>query len=229
MVTTAIVIDDETLARHTLCEQLECSGLTVLSDAENAVDGMNQVREHHPDLLFISADLPVINGFEALKLSPSFPHSKVVITSKHHDSACEALARGVLDYLLKPISVDRIKLMLQRCLQRHRADEATIGCEFGNQLFRIAHNAIVHAHTDAGGTVYLHTYDDGLYHKDISLSALQRRIPDMLRCHRQHLVRTSAIQCFSRGQNRCGNIELACGRLIPVSRRYLKAVRRQLS
>ena len=105
-----VIIDDEPHCIETLQNDLLkfCPQVTIVAAASSAKEGIIAIQEHKPELVFLDVEMPVINGFEMLKmLHPSLmPH--IIFSTAYEKFAIDALRISAIDYLLKPI--DRIEL-----------------------------------------------------------------------------------------------------------------------
>jgi len=106
-----LIVDDETNVREVLSTFLEGLGFEV-AQVNNGTLVMPAVRQHHPDLVLCDLVMPGINGLEALRqLMKEFPHQKVIMMSgvQEEEAAKEAKALGAMDYINKPLSLDRLE------------------------------------------------------------------------------------------------------------------------
>ncbi len=102
---TIVVIDDEDIVRHSLCDQLEDMGYRVVPAAHGAI-GIKKIQEFHPDLILTDMRMPEMGGLEVIKKSKEIaPDIPIVVVSGagRLDDAVEALRLGAYDYLVKPI------------------------------------------------------------------------------------------------------------------------------
>ena len=103
----ALVIDDERLARKELIKLLEdFPEIEILGEAANADEAYEQINSLNPDLLFLDIQMPGKTGFELLEMLDSVP--KVIFTTAYDEYALKAFEVNALDYLLKPIQLDRL-------------------------------------------------------------------------------------------------------------------------
>lgn len=102
-----LIVDDEPLAHKSLevllnnYEQIEKMG-----NCYNAFKAITFIKENNPDLLFLDMDMPDLNGIELLK-NINQP-IKVVITTAHPSYAIDGYEFGVIDFLSKPITTERL-------------------------------------------------------------------------------------------------------------------------
>ena len=103
---TVGIIDDEILARKVLedyCAKIDNFKL-VLSTG-NPLEFINFARENEVDLIFLDIEMPELNGLEILSSLVQPP--KVILTTAYSEYALESYNYGVVDYLLKPIKIER--------------------------------------------------------------------------------------------------------------------------
>lgn len=121
----AILVDDEPIARKVLREDLECCGdVQILSEAGNGREAIEQIRSLKPDLVFLDLQMPGMNGLEVVSRLDGSPLPCVVIVTAYDHYAIRAFEAGAIDYLLKPVSEER----LTRCLDRvHQLRRNSLG------------------------------------------------------------------------------------------------------
>jgi two-component system, LytTR family, response regulator len=103
---SCIIVEDEPFAAN-LLEEYICSlpYLKLEGKYFKAVDVLEHFQQHSPDLVFMDINLPKVSGIELTRLLPS--HQKVIFTTAYADYALESYSFNTIDYLLKPISLDR--------------------------------------------------------------------------------------------------------------------------
>jgi len=112
-----VIVDDEELARAVLRECLSAHpGVTVVGECANGFEAVKAVAELAPDVLFLDIQMPKLNGFEVLELLPDPP--AVVFVTAYDAYAIRAFDVHAVDYLMKPISADRLALALTRASAR---------------------------------------------------------------------------------------------------------------
>jgi two-component system LytT family response regulator len=109
----AILIDDEPLARSLLAELLEDEkDIQIVASCNDGFEGMKAIQEHQPDLIFLDIQMPKITGFELLEILDHPP--RVIFTTAYDEYALKAFEVNALDYLLKPVSVERLRKALEK-------------------------------------------------------------------------------------------------------------------
>ena len=112
---TALIIDDERLARNELKKMLqEYPEIEVIGEAVNADEAIKMIGEISPDLIFLDIQMPGKTGFELLQELDKLPF--VIFTTAHDEFALKAFEVNALDYLLKPIDPQRLSDAIQKLL-----------------------------------------------------------------------------------------------------------------
>src|SRR5579884_3028171 len=102
---TALIVDDEPIARRVLREELEIvPEVRVVGEAGDGKQALQEIARLQPDVVFVDLQMPVMSGFEVVR-NLSGPHLPVIIVVTAFDQhAIEAFETGAVDYLLKPVS-----------------------------------------------------------------------------------------------------------------------------
>ncbi len=114
-----LIVDDEEAIRFSLRGVLEDEGHTVF-DAENAGQGLEMSASCGPDLVFMDIWMPGMGGLEALqRLQELQPDLPVVMISGHGtiETAVSAIRMGAYDFIEKPLSLDKVLLVVARALE----------------------------------------------------------------------------------------------------------------
>lgn len=118
MTITAIIVDDEAHARQALEHLLKAyPEVEVVAQCENGKEAVKAVHEHQPQVMFLDIHMPKLDGFEVLELLGDAAPTTVFITA-HDDYAIQAFENNALDYLLKPVSRDRLAKTIERVQER---------------------------------------------------------------------------------------------------------------
>jgi two-component system, LytTR family, response regulator len=117
MTLTCIVVEDEPLARN-LLEQyiLKVSHLQLVKSFSNPLNALDFLRNNSVDILFSDIQMPEITGISLLKILPKKP--LVILTTAYSEYALEGYELDVVDYLLKPITLERFLKAVERVTQR---------------------------------------------------------------------------------------------------------------
>ncbi len=111
----AIIVDDERLARVNLKKLLESHpGITIIGEAGSCNQAVEVIRELKPDLIFLDIQLGGETGFDLLELiDSSIP---VIFVTAYDEYAVHAFEVNAADYLLKPVSPERLKISVERIM-----------------------------------------------------------------------------------------------------------------
>jgi len=100
------IVDDEILARRVLedyCSKID--NLEIVLSTGNPLEFINFTQQNDIDLIFLDIKMPELNGMEILRSMIKPP--KVILTTAYSEYALESYNYGVVDYLLKPIKIER--------------------------------------------------------------------------------------------------------------------------
>jgi two-component system LytT family response regulator len=112
-----LLVDDEPIARKVLREELEeLPDVDVIGEAENGEQALVQIQSLRPDLVLLDLHMPGMDGFEVVRNLDGANPPCIVIVTAFDQHAIRAFEAGAIDYLLKPVSQER----LVKCLERVR-------------------------------------------------------------------------------------------------------------
>ena len=111
-----LIVDDEPIARQVLREELEqLHEVEIAGEAADGAAALRAIRELAPDLVFLDLQMPGLSGFDVIRKLPSSGQiPMVVIVTAFDQHAIQAFEAGAIDYLLKPISQDRLARAVER-------------------------------------------------------------------------------------------------------------------
>ena len=121
---TALIIDDEALARQELQYLLErAGGVEVLAQGTNGIEAVELIRTHRPDVVFLDVQMPGLDGFAVLKklLDRKMPLPQVVFATAFDQYAVRAFEVNAVDYLLKPFDRKRVLQTIEKAHARMTA------------------------------------------------------------------------------------------------------------
>jgi DNA-binding LytR/AlgR family response regulator len=223
----AIVEDEAVVARRLLRMVREILPAATLEVATTLSAARALLATRRPDVLLLDLNLCGRDGFALL--TDEEPPIPTVIVSAHADQALRAFDHGVVDFVAKPWTADRLRKALARATAGLAAEPVqSLAVRRGRQVrpVPVARLAFVRA---AGDYAELHLADGTVHLHGASLSALEQTLPArFLRIHRSHLVDVERVRAL-RGQGGGGlALEMEGGQRLPVGRRYRNAVRARL-
>ena len=119
---TAIIAEDEPLLRQELLDRLAEAwpGLDIVAACEDGASAVEALAEHQPDVAFLDIRMPGLTGLEVAETAAeSSPRTQVVFVTAYDQYAVDAFEQGAVDYLLKPISPERLAATVQRLQSRN--------------------------------------------------------------------------------------------------------------
>ena len=120
MALSAVIVDDEQLARDELSYLLRELEVNVVAQGKNGVEAVNLVKEFSPDLLFLDVQMPGLDGFGVIKklLDRKLPLPQIVFATAFDQYAVKAFEVNAVDYLLKPFDRKRVSQALDKVRQK---------------------------------------------------------------------------------------------------------------
>jgi two-component system LytT family response regulator len=112
-----VVVDDEAPARLAAIAALsEIPGVAVVAECQNGFEAVKVVSEMRPDAVLLDVQMPKLDGFDVLELIGA--DVPVIFVTAHDDYAIRAFEVHAVDYLLKPVSAERLAKALERVRER---------------------------------------------------------------------------------------------------------------
>ena len=116
---TALVVDDEKLAREGLALRLEALGsVDILEQCENGRAALRAITAYEPDVVFLDIQMPGISGFDLISQIQGDAMPMLVFVTAFDAFAIDAFQFHAVDYLLKPVEQDRLQAAVDRCRER---------------------------------------------------------------------------------------------------------------
>ncbi len=202
----AIIVDDEPLARDELAFLLDEVGqVEIVGQAGDAHEAIKLAEREEPELAFVDLRMPGPDGIalaEALKRR--YPTMQVIVVTAHDDAALRAFEAQVLDYVLKPARLDRVRTAVDRAIAVRRTQRPSSSPKDA-PLERLAvRRGGVYVVLEVADVVYFEMKDELVWAVtasdrvalDLTMTNLEQRLPDGLffRSHRGALVRIDKIR-----------------------------------
>jgi len=120
---TALIVDDERLAREELKYLLDSvGGVEVIAQGQNGIEAVHLIRTHHPDVVFLDVQMPGLDGFAVLKKlleqDDADRMPQIIFATAFDQYAVHAFETCAIDYLLKPVAPERLSKALARTRAR---------------------------------------------------------------------------------------------------------------
>ncbi len=113
---TALVIDDEPLARKRMISLLEpySSEIEILGEAGSGAQAVKMIHETMPDVVFLDIQMPDMDAFEVLHSLQGDDVPLVIFTTAFDNFALKAFEENMVDYLLKPVAPERLAASIEK-------------------------------------------------------------------------------------------------------------------
>lgn len=232
----ALIIDDELHVREELQELLAESGEYVIAGTcANAHQGLQALKSTRPDVLFLDIHMPQVDGFQFLGMIEAEQMPYVVFVTAHEDFALQAFEEKAVDYLLKPVSAERLARTTEKLKGFLQAGPRVaipvpalerIPCVIGHGLKLIDAREVEFVRSGESG-VHIVTAR-GEFLTELTLAVLEARTDQLARCHKQFLVNLAQIDEIVRTDATSVVLKTRSGKTVPVSRRFLPQMKDRL-
>ncbi|MEJ6693269.1 MAG: LytTR family DNA-binding domain-containing protein [Saprospiraceae bacterium] len=199
----AIIVDDEPLALDVLETYIaQLPELELVARCENALEAREVLKEHDVDLMFLDINMPQLTGIDFVKtlsVKPNF-----IFTTAHPYYAVEGFELNAIDYLMKPIPLERFMKAVNKVINMQlgetsapekkkenfifvKADKKLIKVNFDDILYIEGLKDYVIIRQKEGRVITLHT-----------MKSLEAKLPDHIfkRIHRSYIVNIGAIDAI---------------------------------
>lgn len=236
--TTALIADDEPLLREALERLLKEAwpGLRVVAQARNGRDAIRLFEESSPEVCFLDVHMPGLSGVEVATHIGRRAH--VIFVTAYDKYAVQAFAQGVLDYLVKPVTLPRLAdtvarvqerlrssgpasntdaLLRELAAQLERKGQPTplrwIRAQVGQQLRMIAVDDIDYLRSDTRYTLLAWRDETGKPGEALLSTPLKDLVAQLdaeqfVQVHRSAVVNLRAISHVTRGDNETATVHL---------------------
>ena len=224
---SCIIVDDESIARDIIAKHLsEISNITIVASCSNAIEAFNCLNNNKIDLVFLDINMPEISGISFAKSINK--DIKVIFTTAYRDYAVEGFELQAVDYLLKPISFDRLLKAVNTYFDIYTTSNyvKTPTQEQHNFMFVRADRRMIKIDFDS--ILYIESYSDyikiHLENETIvtreTISAIEAKLPSeaFLRIHRSFIIALNYITSFTNEEVTINKTSLT------ISRSYKKDV-----
>jgi len=223
-----LIVEDEAMVAERLSRLVgkvfpkpEILILSTLDDAKK------RLKEASPDLLFLDLNLDSEDGFDLLHSALIGPH-QTIVASANTERAIEAFELGVLDFVPKPFTEERLQLAWQRFSgekARAKPDLKTLPVKAGNRVKLLKLENIIYFEAQKKFTD-IHLNDGATYAQEKSLTSLERLLPDgFKRIHRSYIANLDYAESLVSHRGSRYSLALKEGHSLPVGRTYIKGLK----
>jgi len=201
--TKCMIVDDEALARQVIQSHLQMvDGFQVVSVCSNTTEASIALKNLEIDLIFLDIQLPGTNGLNFLRTLTNPP--LVILTTAYAEYALESYEFSVIDYLLKPISLERFKKAIGKVVdgrlynklpaEKEDAPMERIFIKSGNKFFKVNFSEIIYIES-MKDYLKIHTADYNLVTHQ-TMTEMERILPakQFIRVHKSFIVATGRIK-----------------------------------
>jgi DNA-binding LytR/AlgR family response regulator len=224
-----LIVDDEPVAREIMEDHLaKIEAIKIEGSCKNAIEAFNILNRKKIDLIFLDISMPEISG---LSLAKSVNKNvKIIFTTAYREYAVDGFDLRAVDYLLKPISFERLLQAISKYLDENAVIQKTERIELipeksesffvraERKMVKICFSEILYIESLAD-YVKIHLADKTIVTRE-TISGIEAKLPqqEFLRIHRSFVVALSAIDSFTNEYVEIGKKQ------IPISRSYKKEV-----
>jgi DNA-binding LytR/AlgR family response regulator len=120
-----IIVDDEPLAQEVLERHIaSINDLVLVKKCSNALEAFEVLHTEPVDLMFLDISMPVISGIDFLRSLRKAP--AVIVTSAHPEYAVQGYELDVMDYLVKPVSLERFMKAVNKVIEKINAASPSV-------------------------------------------------------------------------------------------------------
>jgi len=216
-----LLLDDEPIAIRIIDRHLEnFPEMEVVGRFNSAPSAMNFLRNQEVDLIFSDIEMPQMNGLQFLKSLKNTP--ALIFTTAYRNYAVEAFDLDVVDYLMKPISLDRMARAINRYHDRQRNQleavhanapaEEMINLKVDKKIVRLSLDKI--DYFESFGDYAICRHEGGKLVSRETLAHLVDLLPSdrFIRIHRQFIVPLAKIESITGNTVSLGEKDLPVGR-----------------
>lgn len=234
----AIVVEDSRLAREGLVNMLRnFAQLQIVGEADHPSSALALIKEQQPDVIFLDIHMPGESGFDLLEKLDYTP--RIIFTTAYSEYAIRSFDYHAVDYLLKPISQERLALAIQKLTghQQSIKNDSKPLLDINSQIFikdgekchLVALNSIRYLESCKNYVRVFFNEHNAFIKK--SLNQIEERLPVkyFFRVNRQYIVNLQAIASIQESISDGYEITMDDGKQIEISRRNASELKELLS
>ena len=227
-VISCLIIDDETIAREVIATHLsKIENINVIASCKNAIEAFNYISNHTIDLVFLDINMPEISGISFAKSINK--DIKIIFTTAYRDYAVEGFELQAVDYLLKPVSFERLLKAVNTYFEVYNKPSESpqnqtessyfMFVRSDRRMLKIAFNEITYIESYSD-YIKIHLNDKTTIVTRETISAVEAKLPknEFIRIHRSFIIAITHIDSFTNEQI------VISEKSLPISRSYKKEV-----
>lgn len=216
-----MIADDEPIARDII--QSYCAHLPyleVVASVSNAIEAKEALAKDNVDIIFIDINMPVMSGISFIKTLKTPP--QVIFTTAYKEFAVDAFDLAACDYLLKPFSLERFMVAVDKAVERLQgkppmqeniasSSEDSIFIRTDGKIYKILQNDVLYA--EASGNYTRIVTAGNIFMPSMTFSAAEELLPKkiFIRVHRSFIINKNRIGHIEGNRVFIGKIEIPIG------------------
>ena len=243
---SCVIVDDDPFIQDLLQDKLlqYFPHILIKGIAGSGLEGIEEIKKHNPELVFLDVELSDMTGFEMLDLIDNKNFQTIFITSYNH-YAIKAIRVNALDYLLKPFDLEELKAAIERFQEKNKnlytstgkssthicpgtksLQNGILSIRTQKGLIQLSLKDIVFMKAENNYTL-VHIIDGSneLFSKTIKEFEKILGGKGFFRCHKSFLINEE----YRRSTGNNGYLQLSSGHEIPLSRRKRRLLKKTLS
>jgi len=224
---SCLIVDDEAIARDIIATHLsKISTIDIVASCSNAMEAFNVISNNSIDLVFLDINMPEISGISFAKSINK--HIKIIFTTAYREYAVEGFELQAVDYLLKPISFERLLKAVNTYFEVHADAKKQETQEAENNHFMFVRSDRRMIKIDFDAIIYIESFSDyikihlanELIVTRETISAIEAKLPNkqFIRIHRSYIIALAHITSFTNEHI------VILGQALTISRSYKKEV-----
>lgn len=212
----AIIVDDEPKAIELLTTYLKhFNSIELAATFRNGLKAFEYISEKPVDLIFLDINMPHISGISLSKMLPKSVN--VIFTTAYSEFAVESYEVRTLDYLMKPITLERFTKAISKVLEVSQAssksEQTIILLKSGFETFRVSSETILYLEKEGNYMTY-HCENQKILARETIAEALQK-LPDcFVQTHKSYIINIEKVVSFDKEEINMGD------RKVPMGVRY---------
>jgi len=216
-----VIVDDEPLALTILEGYLKkIPFIEILAKFDSAIPVYEFLKQAEVDLLFLDIEMPNLSGVDFIKTLPS--HPAVIFTTANKNYAIEGFNLNIDDYLLKPITFERLLVAVNRISEKlvtkDKVDFHEVGNEYlylkeNKKMVKVSLNDVLFFESNKDYVKVVTSCKTVITKQHLSFFEDKLSSKDFLRIHRSFIIAINKIDAYSHSSIEIGKSELPIGRL----------------
>jgi DNA-binding LytR/AlgR family response regulator len=220
MILNCIIIDDEPIARKLLQEYIEETDfLKLTGSAENPLKIAGLISEQNADLIFLDINMPKMTGLEFLRSGRNLP--MVIMTTAYGQYALDGFELDVIDYLVKPFSLERFlkacrkahdyKLLKERTLSRDKTADEYLFVKSNGKIEKVILDELIYVEA-LTNYVVLHIAGGKLI-TYLTIKGIMEKLPaeKFIQVHKSYIINTDKIKTIEGNTIHLGDHKITIG------------------